>query len=253
MNAEIKISVLNLNVFYGAEQALRNITLDVRRNNILGIIGPAGSGKTAFLRSLNRLNDLNPKCRVEGQVLLDGKDVYQPECDVGGLRKRVGMVFALPVPLPLSIFENIVYGPRLAGIGKRGALNKIVERSLEASFLWDEVKGRLDTSALRLSGGQQQRLCLARVLAMQPEVILLDEPCSGLDPISTAKIEEALIALKHTHTIILVTNNTKQASRVADTTAFFLMGELIETGPTEQIFIAPRDKRTNDYISGRFG
>lgn len=253
MNNEIKISVQDLDVFFGQEQALRKITLDVPRDNILGIIGPAGSGKTAFLRTLNRLNDLNPKCRIEGQVLLDGKDVYQPECDVGDLRKRVGMVFALPVPLPLSIFDNIAYGPRLSGIGKRGVLNEIIERSLKAAFLWGEVNDRLNTSALRLSGGQQQRLCLARVLAMEPEVVLLDEPCSGLDPISTAKIEEALLALKSTHTIILVTNNTKQASRVADNTAFFLMGELIEVGPTPQIFIAPKDKRTNDYISGRFG
>ena len=253
MKNEIKISALNLSVFYGAEQALHKITLDVIRNNILGIIGPAGSGKTAFLRTLNRLNDLNPKCRVEGQVLLDGRNIYQPECDVGSLRKRVGMVFALPVPLPLSIFDNIAYGPRLSGTGKRGALNEIVERSLKAAFLWGEVNDRLNTSALRLSGGQQQRLCLARVLAMEPEIILLDEPCSGLDPISTAKIEEALLALKNTHTVILVTNNTKQASRVADNTAFFLMGELIEIAPTPRIFMAPKDQRTNDYISGRFG
>ena len=253
MKNEVKIAVHGLDVFFGQDQALRKITLDVPRDNILGIIGPAGSGKTAFLRTLNRLNDLNPQCRVEGQVLLDGENVYRPECDVGRLRRRVGMLFALPVPLPMSIFDNIAYGPRLAGIGQRGALNEIVEQSLKAAFLWGEVNDRLDTSALRLSGGQQQRLCLARVLAMKPEVILLDEPCSGLDPISTAKIEEALLALKSTHTIILVTNNTKQASRVADTTAFFLMGELIEAGPTPRIFISPGDKRTNDYISGRFG
>lgn len=253
MKTDLKISVLNLSVFFGTEQALRKITLDVTRNNILGIIGPAGSGKTAFLRTLNRLNDLNSKCRIEGRVLLDGRDIYQPECDVGSLRKRVGMVFALPVPLPLSIFDNIAYGPRLSGTGKRSPLDAIVERSLKAAFLWDEVKDRLDTSAMRLSGGQQQRLCLARVLAMEPEVILLDEPCSGLDPISTAKIEEALLALKSTHTVILVTNNTKQASRVADHTAFFLMGALIEVGPTPQIFMAPGNRKTNDYISGRFG
>jgi phosphate transport system ATP-binding protein len=225
----------------------------VSAHQILGIIGPAGSGKTALLRALNRLNDLNPNCRVAGQILLDGADIYQPDFDVVGLRKRVGMVFALPVPLPLSIFDNLAYGPRLSGIRGRGRLNELVEQSLQAAFLWDEVKDRLQTSALRLSGGQQQRLCLARVLAMRPEVILLDEPCSGLDPISTARIEEALIALKENYTIVLVTNNTKQAARVADATAFLLQGELIEVGPTSQIFTAPKDQRTNDYVSGRFG
>jgi len=222
-------------------------------NRILGIIGPAGSGKTALLRAMNRLNDLDPNCRVEGQILLDGEDIYQPDFDAVRLRKRVGMVFALPVPLPLSLFDNVVYGPRLSGIRARKRLNALVERSLQAAFLWDEVKDRLHTSALRLSGGQQQRLCLARVLAMEPEVILLDEPCSGLDPISTARIEEALIALKSKYTIVLVTNNTKQAARVADITAFLLQGELVEVGPTPRIFTAPDDQRTNDYVSGRFG
>jgi len=237
----------------GATQALRGITLDVLANRILGIIGPAGSGKTALLRAMNRLNDLDPNCRVEGQILLDGEDIYQPDFDAVRLRKRVGMVFALPVPLPLSLFDNVVYGPRLSGIRARKRLNALVERSLQAAFLWDEVKDRLHTSALRLSGGQQQRLCLARVLAMEPEVILLDEPCSGLDPISTARIEEALIALKSKYTIVLVTNNTKQAARVADITAFLLQGELVEVGPTPRIFTAPDDQRTNDYVSGRFG
>ncbi len=202
---------------------------------------------------MNRLNDLDPNCRVEGQILLDGEDIYQPDFDAVRLRKRVGMVFALPVPLPLSLFDNVVYGPRLSGIRARKRLNALVERSLQAAFLWDEVKDRLHTSALRLSGGQQQRLCLARVLAMEPEVILLDEPCSGLDPISTARIEEALIALKSKYTIVLVTNNTKQAARVADITAFLLQGELVEVGPTPRIFTAPDDQRTNDYVSGRFG
>lgn len=253
MTDPVKISNRNFSVFYGATRALRGITLDVLAHQILGVIGPAGSGKTALLRAMNRLNDLNPNCRVEGQILLDGEDIYQPDFDAVRLRKRVGMVFALPVPLPLSLFDNIVYGPRLSGIRARTRLNELVERSLQAAFLWDEIKDRLHTSALRLSGGQQQRLCLARVLAMEPEVILLDEPCSGLDPISTAKIEEALLSLKSTHTIILVTNNTKQASRVADITAFLLQGELIEVGPTPQLFMAPRDQRTNDYISGRFG
>ncbi|MBU4201037.1 MAG: phosphate ABC transporter ATP-binding protein [Verrucomicrobia bacterium] len=253
MTDAVKISNRNFSVFYGAIQALRGITLDVLAHQILGIIGPAGSGKTALLRSMNRLNDLNPNCRVEGQILLDGEDIYQPEFDAVRLRKRVGMVFALPVPLPLSLFDNIVYGPRLSGIRARARLNELVERSLQAAFLWDEVKDRLQTSALRLSGGQQQRLCLARVLAMEPEVILLDEPCSGLDPISTSRIEEALMALKSKYTIVLVTNNTKQAARVADTTAFLLQGELVEVGPTDRIFTAPKDQRTNDYVSGRFG
>jgi len=253
MTDAVKISNRNFSVFYGATQALRGITLDVLANRILGIIGPAGSGKTALLRAMNRLNDLDPNCRVEGQILLDGEDIYHPDFDAVLLRKRVGMVFALPVPLPLSLFDNVVYGPRLSGIRARKRLNALVERSLQAAFLWDEVKDRLHTSALRLSGGQQQRLCLARVLAMEPEVILLDEPCSGLDPISTARIEEALIALKSKYTIVLVTNNTKQAARVADITAFLLQGELVEVGPTPRIFTAPDDQRTNDYVSGRFG
>jgi len=253
MTDAVKISSRNFSVFYGATRALCGITLDVPANQILGIIGPAGSGKTALLRAMNRLNDLDPNCRVEGQILLDGEDIYHPDFDAVLLRKRVGMVFALPVPLPLSLFDNVVYGPRLSGIRARKRLNALVERSLQAAFLWDEVKDRLHTSALRLSGGQQQRLCLARVLAMEPEVILLDEPCSGLDPISTARIEEALIALKSKYTIVLVTNNTKQAARVADITAFLLQGELVEVGPTPRIFTAPDDQRTNDYVSGRFG
>lgn len=253
MTDTVKISNRNFSVFYGAIRALHGITLDVMAHQILGIIGPAGSGKTALLRAMNRLNDLNPNCRVEGQILLDGVDIYQPDFDAVLLRKRVGMVFALPVPLPLSLFDNIAYGPRLSGIRARTRLNALVERSLQAAFLWNEVKDRLHTSAIRLSGGQQQRLCLARVLAMEPEVVLLDEPCSGLDPISTARIEEALIALKSKYTIVLVTNNTKQAARVADTTAFLLQGELVEVGLTGLIFTTPRDQRTNDYVSGRFG
>jgi phosphate transport system ATP-binding protein len=249
-----KIAARAFSLFFGKNQALRSITLDVRRHAILGIIGPSGSGKTSFLRAINRLNDLHPDCHIEGALLLDGADVYHPHFDPVALRKRVGMVFALPIPLPLSIYENVVYGPRLGGRHTpRAELDDLVERSLRAAFLWDEVKDRLHTSGLRLSGGQQQRLCLARVLAMQAEVILLDEPCSGLDPISTAKIEEALIALKAQHTIVLVTNNTKQAARVADETAFFLMGELVEHGPTRQIFTVPKNKRTNDYVTGRFG
>ncbi len=253
MNEAVKFSVRGLEVRFGDVVALRGIDLEVPARSILGAIGPAGSGKTAFLRALNRLNDLSPNCRVTGQVLLDGEDINRPEYDVVRLRKRVGMVFALPVPLPMSIFDNVTYGPRLSGSRKRGQLQERVERSLRAAFLWEEVKDRLDMSGMRLSGGQQQRLCLARVLAMEPEVILLDEPCSGLDPVSTSRIEEALVALKSDYTIVLVTNNTKQAARVADRTVFFLTGEVIECGPTAQIFTAPRDQRTNDYVSGRFG
>ncbi len=247
-----KISVQDLTVNFEGLPLLDDIYLELPANRILGIIGPASSGKTTFLRTINRMNELQPGFTVAGRVLLDGQDIYAPEFDVVGLRKRVGMVFALPVPLPLSIYDNVVYGPRLSGVPK-GQWDELVEKSLKAAFLWDEVRDRLHTSALRLSGGQQQRLCLARTLALQPEVILLDEPCSGLDPISTAKIEEALSILKSEYTIILVTNNTKQAARVADDTAFFLMGRLVEYGPTQQMFTAPKDKRTGDYITGRFG
>ena len=251
---EAKIDVERFSVFHGGETVLKSLSLGVPANRILGIIGPAGSGKTTFLRALNRLNDLAPGLRAEGQVRLDGADIYHPSFDVVALRKRVGMLFALPVALPMSVYENVVYGPRLSGVRGRATLDAIVERSLKAAFLWDEVKDRLAASGLRLSGGQQQRLCLARVLAMEElEVILLDEPCSGLDPISTSKIEEALTTLKSSYTIVLVTNNTKQAARVADETAFFLMGELVEYGPTEKIFTAPDDARTNDYVTGRFG
>jgi phosphate transport system ATP-binding protein len=250
----LKITVRDFHVFHERAEALRGISLDVQANRILGIIGPSGAGKTTFLRALNRLNDLVPGMQVEGRVLLDGEDIYAPAFDVVSLRKRVGMLFALPVALPMSIYENVVYGPRLSGIRSRSRLDEIVERSLKAAFIWDEVKDRLRMSGLRLSGGQQQRLCLARVLAMEEmEVILLDEPCSGLDPISTAKIEEALTILKARYTIVLVTNNTKQAARVADETAFFLNGEMVEHGNTEQIFTVPRDVRTNDYVTGRFG
>jgi len=252
--APIKLSVKDFHVFHEKIEALRGINIEVRANRILGIIGPSGSGKTTFLRALNRLNDLVPEMHVEGRVLLDGQDIYHPAFDVVSLRKRVGMLFALPVALPMSIYENVVYGPRLSGVRDRTRLNEIVENSLKSAFIWDEVKDRLQMSGLRLSGGQQQRLCLARVLAMEEmEVILLDEPCSGLDPISTAKIEEALTILKSRYTIILVTNNTKQAARVADETAFFLTGEMVEYGNTEQIFTIPRDSRTNDYVTGRFG
>ena len=253
MSADVKIEVKKLDIFIGNVRALKDVTIDIQARTILGIIGPAGSGKTVFLRTLNRLNDLTPGFRATGQVLIDGADILAPGIDVVDIRKRVGMLFALPVPLPMSIFDNIAFGPRLAGVRKRSKLQQLVESSLKAAFLWEEVKDRLNTSSLRLSGGQQQRLCLARVLAMDPEVILLDEPCSGLDPISTARIEEALSVLKARYTVILVTNNTKQAARVADNTAFFLMGELVEVGPTDKIFITPSDSRTNDYVIGKFG
>lgn len=248
-----KITINKMNVFWGKTQALRSIDLEVPANKILGIIGPSGSGKTVFLRSLNRMNDLVPEIRVEGRILIDGEDIYHPDVDAVTIRKRVGMLFALPVPLPASIYDNVIFSQALAGRRDKKKLDETVERCLTSAFIWDEVKDRLGTSALRLSGGQQQRLCLARVLAMEPEVILLDEPCSGLDPISTAAIERALTVLKKDFTIILVTNNTKQAARVADNTAFFLMSELIEYGPTDRIFTVPRDNRTNDYITGRFG
>jgi phosphate transport system ATP-binding protein len=248
-----KFDIQGFSVYVHTVQLLRSISVTVPVHKIFGVIGPAGSGKTTFLRALNRMNDLEFGFRSDGKILMDGEDIYSPSYDVVALRRKVGMVFALPVPLPLSIYENVIYGPSLQGSKDSARLDELVEKSLKSAFLWEEVKDRLNTSGMRLSGGQQQRLCLARVLAMEPDVILLDEPCSGLDPISTAKIEDALTELKKDYTIILVTNNTKQAARISDITAFFLMAELIELGPTETIFTAPRDKRTNDYITGRFG
>lgn len=247
----IKITVSDLNIYYGDIHALKGVNMQILKNEILGIIGPANSGKTSFLRTLNRLNDLEPHVKMGGEVLLDDAPIQT--MDVSLLRKRVGMVFALPLPLPLSIFDNLAYGPRMHGIRDKKKLSVIVEKSLKAAYLWDEVKDRLDTSAFKLSGGQQQRLCIARTLAVEPEVILFDEPCSGLDPISTGKVEEAMIELKKQYTIVLVTNNTKQAARVSDRVAFFLMGELVELDTTDQIFTNPRDSRTGDYITGRFG
>lgn len=249
----LKFKIANLNVYWNHTVALRSISLDIPANRILAIIGPSGSGKTVFLKTLNRLNDLVTGLRVEGQVLLDDQDIYHPGFDPVALRRRVGFLFAMPIPLPMSIYNNVVYGLTIAGMHDRRRLDELVEKSLKDAFLWDEVKGRLDMSGMRLSGGQQQRLCLARILAMEPEVILLDEPCSGLDPISTAMIESALTELKKKYTIVLVTNNTKQAARIGDDTAFFMMNEMIEYGPTPQIFTVPRDQRTNDYITGRFG
>ena len=250
---DCKFDIQELSVYWSENLLLKQISLTIPPSQILGVIGPSGSGKTTFIRSLDRMNELEPGFKMEGRVLLDGEDIYRPGYDAVTLRKKVGMVFALPVALPMSIYENVVYGPRLAGVRNRARLDELVEQSLQAAFMWNEVKDRLNLSGLRLSGGQQQRLCLARVLAMEPEVILLDEPCSGLDPISTAKIEDALTDLKKKYTIILVTNNTKQAARIADQTAFFLMGELIEMGPTDRIFTSPVHKQTDDYITGRFG
>lgn len=249
---KIKIEVRDLKIAYKSVVALKGLNLQIHRNEILGIIGPSNSGKTSFLRTLNRLNDNNPFVKREGEIFLDGKNIYQ-KISVSLLRKKVGMIFALPAPLPLSIYGNVAYGPELHGVSKKIELDGIVEESLKAAFLWDEVKDRLDMPAMKLSGGQQQRLCIARTLAVEPDVILYDEPCSGLDPISTAKVEEAMQRLKNRYTQILVTNNTKQAARVSDRTAFFLMGDLIEVDETERIFTIPRDKRTEDYVSGRFG
>jgi phosphate transport system ATP-binding protein len=249
-----KILVEDFSFFYpNGTSALRGVNLAVPCNRILGLIGPASSGKSTLLRSLNRMTDFIHGARHEGRILLDGEEIYAPAADPADLRRRVGMVFDTPVPLARSIYENVVYGPRLYGVRDRAQLDQIVESSLRAAILWDEVKDRLGSSAVRLSGGQQQRLCIARTLALDPEVILLDEPCSGLDPISTLKIEEALAELKSRFSIILVTNNTKQAARVSDQVAFFLMGELVEHGEARQIFTVPRDTRTDDYISGRFG
>jgi phosphate transport system ATP-binding protein len=249
---EIKIQVQNLTIHFGKIRVLNNLCLNIQPNEILSVIGPSNSGKTSFLRSLNRLNDFEAAMHMSGSILLDNRDIYK-DFEVENLRKRVGMIFALPIPLPRSIYDNITYGPRLAGIHDRGRLDQIVEDGLRAAFLWDEVKDRLGSSALKLSGGQQQRLCIARTLALSPDVILFDEPCSGLDPISTAKVEDSMVELKKNHTIVLVTNNTKQAARVGTRTAFFLMGDLIEIGDTDAIFTAPHDPRTNDYIIGRFG
>lgn len=247
----VKFNIVNLNIWFGSMQALRDVSLQIRANEILSIIGPANSGKTTFLRMLNRLNELEINFRRSGDVELNGKEIALHNMEL--LRKRVGMVFALPSPLPLSIFDNVVYGPRMHGINKRKKLQEIAEEALKKAYLWEEVKDRLETLAFKLSGGQQQRLCIARTLAVEPEVILFDEPCSGLDPISTAKVEEAMLKLKESYAIVLVTNNVKQAARVGDRTAFFLSGELIEIDKTEKIFTAPANQRTDDYIRGKFG
>ncbi|ACX52146.1 phosphate ABC transporter, ATPase subunit [Ammonifex degensii KC4] len=249
----VKIKVENLNFYYGDVQALKNINIDIEANKITALIGPSGCGKTTFLRVLNRLCDLVEGARVEGKVLLDGQDIFAPDVDVVALRKRVGMVFQRPNPFPMSIYDNVAFGPRIHGIKDKRRLDEIVEASLRGAALWDEVCDRLHRSALSLSGGQQQRLCIARLLAVEPEVLLMDEPTSALDPISTMKIEELLQQLKKRYTIVIVTHNMQQAARVSDVTAFFLSGELIEYNETGIIFTRPRDRRTEDYITGRFG
>lgn len=251
--ADTKIQIENVTYAYGDQQVLRNITLAVPARAITVFLGPAGGGKTTLLRLINRLNDLVDNTRLTGRILLDGQDIYAPGTDVSDLRRRVGMVFALPLPLPGTVSENVTYGPKLAGVRDRKGLDEIVERTLTQAALWDEVKDRLDDPANRLSGGQQQRLCIARSLALQPEVLLLDEPTSGLDPISTAKVEESLFRLKQDYSIVIVPHSVQQAARVADHAAFFLMGELVEQGPGKALFTTPQDKRTEDYVTGRFG
>jgi len=251
--SEIKMFTRDLNLYYKDFNALKKVNLDVKANKITALIGPSGCGKSTFLRSLNRMNDLYEGVRVEGAVCLDGQDIYDSKIDVVNLRKKVGMVFQKPNPFPMSVYDNVAYGPRIHGIKKKQQLDEIVELSLHSAALLDEVKDRLYKSALGLSGGQQQRLCIARLLAVEPEVVLMDEPSSALDPISTLKIEELIQVLKHEYTIVIVTHNMQQAARVSDFTAFFLMGELVEYGATTNIFTNPGDKRTEDYITGRFG
>ena len=243
--------IKNLNIWFDSTQALKSVSMQVLPNEILSIIGPSNSGKTTFLRMLNRLNDLNPSFKMNGDVRFDGQDIRK--VDVELLRRKIGMVFALPLPLPLSIFENVAYGMKMAGIKNKKTIKEGVENALKQAYLWEEVKDRTSESAFKLSGGQQQRLCIARTLAVEPDVVLFDEPCSGLDPISTAKVEDAMVKLKEKYTIVLVTNNVKQAARVGDRTAFFLSGELIELDKTEKIFTVPQDKRTDGYIRGKFG
>lgn len=248
-----KISVKDLDLYYGNFKALKNINIEIEPNEITAFIGPSGCGKSTLLRCLNRMNDLVEGCKIEGNFLLDGTDIYGKNVDVNLLRKKVGMVFQKPNPFPMSIYDNIAYGPRTHGIKNKAQLDEIVETSLKNAAIWDECKDRLKSSALGMSGGQQQRLCIARALACQPEVILMDEPTSALDPISTSKIEELVLELKKKYTVVIVTHNMQQAVRISDKTAFFLLGDLVEYGQTDQIFSVPKDKRTENYITGRFG
>lgn len=253
MEGRIKIETRGLNFYYSEVPALKNVNIEVEENLVTALIGPSGCGKTTFLRTLNRMNDLIPGTRVEGKVLFDGQNIYQKNVDVVELRRKIGMVFQKSNPFPKAIFENAAYGPRLDGINNKSKLEEIVERSLKKAALWDEVKDRLKASALDLSGGQQQRLCIARALAVEPEVLLMDEPASALDPTSTAKIEDLIHELKKNYTIVIVTHNMQQAARISDYTAFFMLGELVEFGSTEVVFTKPEKKITEDYITGRFG
>ena len=248
-----KFEVKNMDLYYGSFHALKNINIAIPEKEITAFIGPSGCGKSTFLKSLNRMNDLVEGCCISGDILLDGVDIYKDKMDVNVLRKRVGMVFQKPNPFPMSIYDNIAYGPRTHGVRSKAQLDEIVEKSLRGAAIWDEVKDRLNKSALGMSGGQQQRLCIARALAVEPEVLLMDEPTSALDPISTSKVEELALELKDRYTIVIVTHNMQQAARISDKTAFFLLGELVEMGDTERLFSTPVDKRTEDYISGRFG
>ena len=251
--SETKLFVSDVDLWYGDFQALKKINLDIKSNEITAFIGPSGCGKSTMLKCLNRMNDLVEDCRIEGHMLLDGDDIYDPGYDVNLLRKRVGMVFQNPNPFPMSIYDNIAYGPRTHGIKNKNDLNEIVESSLKGAAIWEEVKDKLHQRATEVSGGQQQRICIARALAVEPEVLLMDEPTSALDPISTLKIEELVQDLKKDYTIVMVTHNMQQAARVSDKTAFFLTGEVIEMDSTERMFSNPQDKRTEDYITGRFG
>ena len=253
MSNKIKVKVENLNPYYGENHALKDVNMDIQENAVTAFIGPSGCGKSTFLKTLNRMNDLVDGVRIDGKVLLDGEDIYDPSVDTTILRKKVGMVFQQPNPFPMSIYDNIAYGPRVHGIRDKKRLDQIVEESLRGAAIFDEVKDRLKKSAMGLSGGQQQRICIARALAVQPEVLLMDEPTSALDPISTSKIEDLMEDLKKKYTVIVVTHNMQQATRVSDQTAFFLVGEMVEFGDTKQIFSYPQDKRTEDYITGRFG
>ncbi len=250
---ETKISTVDLNLYYGANHALKQINLELYENQITALIGPSGCGKSTYLKTLNRMNDLVPGVKIDGTVKIDGEDIYDPQVDTTLLRKKVGMVFQQPNPFPMSIYDNIAYGPRIHGIHGKQELDEIVEKSLRGAALWDEVKDRLKRSALGLSGGQQQRLCIARALAVEPEVLLMDEPTSALDPISTLKIEDLMAELKKQYTIVIVTHNMQQATRIADHTAFFLVGEVVEYAPTTELFSRPKEKKTEDYITGRFG
>ena len=250
---ETKISTSDLNLYYGNNHALKNINLDIYENQITAFIGPSGCGKSTYLKTLNRMNDLVPNVTINGKVLIDGEDIYDPKVDTTLLRKKVGMVFQQPNPFPMSIYDNIAYGPRIHGIKGKAELDAIVEKSLRGAALWDEVKDRLKRSALGLSGGQQQRLCIARALAVEPEILLMDEPTSALDPISTLKIEDLMGELKKNYTVVIVTHNMQQATRIADYTAFFLVGEVVEYAPKTDLFSHPREKKTEDYITGRFG